>query len=126
MLELVDGWDLGRVLHRRGAAARAAAAELACTSRPRSARLAYAHAKTEAGNPLGIVHRDVSPHNILVSEQGEVKLTDFGIAKAMNKREHTGTGVVKGKVSSCRRSRRWASRSIARSDLFSMGTVLYQ
>ena len=87
--------------------------------------LAYAHAKTEGQTPLGIVHRDVSPHNILLSEQGEVKLTDFGIAKAMNKREHTGTGVVKGKVAFMSPEQAMGKPIDARSDLFSVGTVLY-
>ena len=81
---------------------------------------------SQDGNPLGIVHRDISPHNILVSEQGEVKLTDFGIAKAMNKREQTGTGVVKGKVSFMSPEQALGKPIDARSDLFSMGTVLYQ
>ena len=90
---------LGRVLHRAASAGVRLPRELALDVTAEVCRaLAYAHSKTEGQKPLGIVHRDVSPHNILLSDQGEVKLTDFGIAKAMNKREHTGTGVVKGKV----------------------------
>src|SRR5579872_5582285 len=88
--------------------------------------LAYAHGMSQAGNPLGIVHRDISPHNILVSEQGEVKLTDFGIAKAMGKREQTGTGVVKGKVAFMAPEQALGKAIDARSDLFAVGVVLYQ
>jgi len=87
--------------------------------------LSYAHGKTDGSKPLGIVHRDVSPHNILLSEQGEIKLTDFGIAKAMNKREQTGTGVVKGKVAFMSPEQAYGKPIDQRSDLFSLGTVLY-
>ena len=99
VLELVDGWDLGRILQRAAAAGTPLPRELGLHITADVCRaLAYAHGKTDGQRPLGIVHRDVSTHNILLSEQGEIKLTDFGIAKAMNKREQTGTGVVKGKV----------------------------
>src|SRR3954462_12154804 len=99
VLELVDGWDLGRVLQRATAAEMPLPRELGLYIAADVCRaLAYAHSKADGDRPLGIVHRDVSPHNIILSDQGEVKLTDFGIAKAMNKREQTGTGVVKGKV----------------------------
>ncbi len=125
-LELVDGWDLGRVLHRAASAGVRLPRELALLVTADVCRaLAYAHAKTDGQTPLGIVHRDVSPHNILLSEQGEVKLTDFGIAKAMNKREHTGTGVVKGKVAFMSPEQALGKPIDARSDLFSVGTVLY-
>ena len=87
--------------------------------------LAYAHSKTDGTRPLGIVHRDISPHNVLLSEQGEIKLTDFGIAKAMNKREQTGTGVVKGKVAFMSPEQAMGKPIDQRSDLFSLGTVLY-
>jgi serine/threonine-protein kinase len=68
----------------------------------------------------------VSPQNILLSEQGEVKLTDFGIAKAMGKREQTGTGVVKGKVAFMAPEQALGKAIDARSDLFAVGVVLYQ
>src|SRR5262252_2532334 len=125
-LELVDGWDLGRVLHRAAAVGVRLPRELGLYIIAAICRaLAYAHGKTEGDRPLGIVHRDVSPHNILVSEQGEVKLTDFGIAKAMNKREHTGAGVVKGKVAFMSPEQALGRPIDARSDLFALGTVLY-
>jgi serine/threonine protein kinase len=126
VLELVDGWDLGRVLQRAAAAGMPLPRELGlhiCADVCRA--LAYAHGRGDGERPLGIVHRDVSPHNILVSEQGEVKLTDFGIAKAMNKREHTGTGVVKGKVAFMSPEQAMGKPIDARSDIFSLGTVLY-
>jgi len=126
VLELVDGWDLGRVLQRAATAGTFLPRELGLHIIADVCRaLSYAHGKTDGVKPLGIVHRDVSPHNILLSEQGEIKLTDFGIAKAMNKREQTGTGVVKGKVAFMSPEQAYGKPIDQRSDLFSLGTVLY-
>src|SRR3954466_7908010 len=128
VMEVVDGWDLGRVLHRAATATMPLPRELGLYVTAEVCRaLAYAHGKMDAEGerPLGIVHRDVSPQNILLSEQGEVKLTDFGIAKAMNKREHTGTGVVKGKVAFMSPEQALGRSIDARSDIFAVGTVLY-
>jgi serine/threonine protein kinase len=126
VLELVDGWDLGRVLHRAATAGVRLPRELSLHVTAEVCRaLSYAHGKADGQTPLGIVHRDVSPHNILLSEQGEVKLTDFGIAKAMNKREHTGAGVVKGKVAFMSPEQAMGKPIDARSDLFALGTILY-
>ena len=129
VMEVVDGWDLGRVLQRAAMAGMPLPRELGLHVTAEVCRaLAYAHGKMDpAGErPLGIVHRDVSPQNILLSEQGEVKLTDFGIAKAMGKREQTGTGVVKGKVAFMAPEQALGKTIDARSDLFALGTVLYQ
>jgi serine/threonine protein kinase len=126
VLELVDGWDLNQILSRARATSFPLPPELSLYVAGEVCRaLGYAHAKTRDGQPLGIVHRDVSPHNVLISEQGEVKLTDFGIAKATGRREHTGHGVIKGKLAFMSPEQASGLAVDARSDLFSLGTVLY-
>ena len=89
--------------------------------------LEYAHTRqTDEGRPMGIVHRDVSPNNILVSARGEVKLLDFGIAKSDESRLHqTQTGVVKGNVQYMAPEQARGEPVDARADVCSMGLVLY-
>jgi eukaryotic-like serine/threonine-protein kinase len=89
--------------------------------------LYYAHQKTDAqGSPLGIVHRDVTPENIFVTFDGGVKVLDFGIAKAANIVEHARAGEIKGKLSYMS-PEQCAGRALDhRSDLFSLGVVLYE
>jgi serine/threonine-protein kinase len=126
ILELVDGWDLNHVMHRSTLTNVALPPELALYITAEVCRaLAYAHNKRRDGKALGIVHRDVSPHNILISDQGEVKLTDFGIATAYGKREKTTPGMVKGKVGFMSPEQASGQVLDARSDLFSVGTTLY-
>jgi serine/threonine protein kinase len=129
VMELVDGWDLERILTRAQATGPdhpwPPSLALYVTAQVCRA-LAYAHGKRGAdGRPLGIVHRDISPSNVLVSEQGEVKLADFGIAKAQNKREQTAAGIIKGKVGFMSPEQAHGKPLDARSDLFSVGTLLY-
>jgi eukaryotic-like serine/threonine-protein kinase len=126
-LELVDGWDLERILQRAHAAGIVWPAALslyvvACVCRA----LSYAHGKTRDGKPLGIVHRDISPNNVLISDQGEIKLTDFGIAKAQRKREQTAAGVIKGKVAYMSPEQALGTSVDRRSDIFSVGSMLYR
>src|SRR5215813_6841291 len=86
-LELVDGLDLGRMMQRLRAAGQPMPLATAAFIVAEAARgLAYAHEKRDAaGHLIGIVHRDVSPPNLLISTAGDVKVADFGIAKAANK-----------------------------------------
>jgi serine/threonine-protein kinase len=89
--------------------------------------LYFAHTKTDAyGNPLNIVHRDITPENILVSFSGTVKIVDFGIAKANSQLEQTRAGEIKGKLSYMSPEQCMGHPLDARSDIFSFGSVVYE
>jgi len=88
--------------------------------------LSYAHGKTDdAGRPLSLVHRDVSPNNLMISARGELKLLDFGIVKAAGKLSHTQTGMIKGNVFYMSPEQARGLPVDQRSDLFSLGLVLF-
>lgn len=87
--------------------------------------LAYAHDKRdEGGRPLGLVHRDVTPANVIISERGEVKLLDFGIMKAKQRVSQTESGTVRGNVGFMSPEQARGRAVDHRSDLFSTGLVM--
>jgi hypothetical protein len=93
-----------------------------------AAGLHAAHELTDAeGRPRGVVHRDISPHNLLVSVQGVVKLVDFGIAKAVGRvSENTQIGQLKGKFAYMSPEQARGKPVDRRSDIFALGIVLYE
>jgi serine/threonine-protein kinase len=78
------------------------------------------------GRPLAVVHRDVSPHNLLLTSTGQVKVTDFGIAKALGKSHMTVTGQLKGKLAYMAPEQLMGSSVDRRTDVFALGCVLYE
>ena len=87
----------------------------------------YAHRKKgENGAPLSIVHRDISPPNIIISYEGEVKIVDFGIAKATQRSYHTDVGIIKGKFYYMSPEQARGGPIDHRTDIFSAGVVLYE
>ncbi len=127
-MEFVDGADLYKILRRGSEQDLDMPVDVAAyIVKEMSTGLDYAHRKRDgAGNNLGIVHRDVSPQNVLVSNAGEVKLVDFGIAKATMKVRQTAVGVIKGKYYYMSPEQAWGERLDHRSDIFSAGIVLYE
>jgi hypothetical protein len=126
-LELVDGLDLERLTHElsRGRAMPLGVAAHVAAGLLRA--LDYAHALTdEAGQPLHLVHRDLSPPNVLLGRHGEVKLADFGIAKARGRLSKTAFGLVKGKAAYMSPEQAAGQPLDGRSDLFAVGAILWE
>ncbi len=127
-MELVEGRDMTQVLIKQSRVRRLVPLEVAFYIVSESLRgLEYAHTRRgRDGEALQIVHRDVSPHNILVSWAGEVKITDFGIAKARTKVALTRPGIVLGKFAYMSPEQARGQDVHARSDVYSAGVTLYE
>jgi len=125
-MELIRGVNLEQFSRQHVEKGRSLPPELAVFIASRVARgLAYAHAKTDKdGRPLGLVHRDVNPKNILLAFEGDVKLTDFGIAKARGFLQDQEGQVVAGKADFMSPEQADFQVTDKRSDLFSTGVVL--
>jgi serine/threonine-protein kinase len=127
-MEHVDGKDMRTVLERCRTKKKPIPPEHAAyIAAEVAAALHAAHSAVDArGRPLRIIHRDVSPSNIICSYSGEVKLCDFGIAKATLSRVTTKTGVIKGKVKYMSPEQALGRKLDHRSDVFSLGSCLYE
>ena len=128
VMEYVRGESLSRLL--RAAVARGGRPPLAVTSAIVLGALHGLHAAHEAtsdrGQPLGIVHRDVSPQNILVGADGVARIIDFGVAKAAGRLQTTREGVIKGKVAYMAPEQLAAAETTRRVDVYAMGVVLWE
>jgi serine/threonine protein kinase len=127
-MEYVHGRDLRTILRRAKEKELRLPLDLALRiASALGAALEFAHRKKdERGRAMEIVHRDVSPQNILISFEGDVKLTDFGIAKAATKASSTDRGALRGKLLYMSPEQAWGKPIDRRSDIFSLGIVLYE
>lgn len=127
VMEWVDGEPLNLILRaaaRQGGLPMAAAVRIA-TQVCRGLHAAH-ELRDESGTPLGLVHRDVSPHNVLVSYEGVAKLVDFGVAKATSRLvETTDTGHIKGKIAYMAPEQLRCETVDRRADIFATGILLY-
>ena len=127
-MEYISGKDLRAMFDKSRKRGEPAPIPLTCYCLSKAAEgLDYAHRKRDAGGTdLNIVHRDVSPQNILCSYDGEVKVIDFGIAKAANKATKTQAGILKGKFGYMSPEQVRGLPLDRRSDVFALGVVLYE
>ena len=127
-MEFIDGFDLKTMLRNAQERDVPLPLELSLFIATKvAAALDYAHRKRDFENrDMGLVHRDVSPQNVLISQEGDIKLCDFGIAKAASKASHTQAGALKGKLQYMSPEQAWGRPIDRRSDIFALGTVLFE
>lgn len=128
-MEFVDGCDLTTLIrdrrNRKGRALPLATAIFATLQITEA--LDYAHRRSaDDGSPLNIIHRDVSPHNVLISREGGVKLADFGLARASISAHHSLTGVIRGKYAYMPKEQAQGDTIDQRIDIFAAGVTLYE
>jgi serine/threonine protein kinase len=125
-MEFVDGMPLSSLL-RRVYGRQLPPAAVAYVGAEVAAALAYMHGRTgRKGEPLGLVHRDLNPPNVLLSRIGEVKLSDFGIARAANQVALTQAKVVRGKAGYMAPEQAYGMDLDGRADLFALGLTLHE
>ena len=127
-MEYVPGHSLAKLLSRARAAGKSIPVAVAARIVSKvCGGLEYAHAfKDEEGRRLGLVHRDISPDNVLVTPTGAVKMIDFGVARAASTDSGRQQGVIKGKFAYMSPEQVMGKRLDGRSDIFSLGIVLYE
>ncbi len=127
-MEFVHGKDLRAIFDRARKRGETVPVPMACYTVMKVCEgLDYAHNKKDAaGRELNLVHRDVSPQNLLISYDGETKIIDFGIAKAAGKAGKTQAGILKGKFGYMSPEQVRGLPLDRRSDIFAMGIVLYE
>ncbi len=128
VMEMVDGADLKAIIEYHRAQGQPFPVEEACLICVRLCEgLAYAHELVgEDGLALGIVHRDMSPPNVLITRYGEVKIADFGLAKANSQLEESQPGVIKGKFGYLSPEAALGRHVDARTDVFAVGIILWE
>lgn len=128
VMEFVDGTNLKNIIEYMGRTNRRMPVEQAVYIAIEVCKgLTHAHEKTDqSGRHLAIVHRDISPPNVLISRAGEVKITDFGLAKAKSQVEITDPGVVKGKFGYLSPEAAHGEEVDARTDIFAVGIMLWE
>ena len=128
VMEYIDGPDLSRTLEASRDREMVFPIEVAAfVGHEVAAALSYAHKLDDRrGRPLNLIHRDISPQNILLSFAGEVKIIDFGIAKVATQMQQTQVGVIKGKFYYMSPEQAGAQNVDQRSDLFSLGICLWE
>jgi TonB family protein len=127
-MEYIAGHDLKTILKRGAESGQQISVELALFIASKiAAALDYAHRKRDFNEvEMVLVHRDVSPQNVLISLEGDIKLCDFGIAKAASKASHTQAGALKGKIQYMSPEQAWGRSIDRRSDIFALAAVLFE
>jgi serine/threonine-protein kinase len=128
VMEFVDGGNLKTIIEhikKKGGDFPVEAAVYICIEICKG--LAYAHELTDSnGTPLHIVHRDMSPPNVLITKHGEIKIVDFGLAKANSQLERSEPGIIKGKFSYLSPEAAMGQEVDARTDIFAIGIMLWE
>jgi serine/threonine protein kinase len=128
VMEYVDGADLKAVIEYMKKSGKAFAVEAACFIASKICEgLTYAHElRGTDGQPLDVIHRDMSPPNVLITKHGEVKIVDFGLAKAASQLEKSEAGIIKGKFGYLSPEAAQGQEIDHRTDIFAVGIILWE